>query len=196
MKSVKSKLKKAVLLLRDCVEIYIPVLAFCGLFGVFLLQVFSRYVLNDPKSWSMEVTSMCFVWVVLLGACYAQRQKSHVTFTLIYDILPVKWKAFTAFLGNLIIAVALAVSVLPTWEYIKFMRVQKSSVLKVSLDLIYSPYMVFIALIILYTVIDMVEQFMVFSGLGGEAAERRLLAESKPEYQEVIDEYQERGEEA
>ena len=184
-------LKKCILWLRNCVEIYIPVLAFCGLFGVFIMQVFYRYILRDPKSWSMEVTSICFVWVVLLGACYAQRKRGHVTFTLIYDMLSVKWKSLSAFLGNLIIFAALAISVVPTWEYIQFMKVQKSSVLKIGLNYIYLPYMAFLGLMLLYTGIEMYEDFMVFSGLGGKQAEERLLEENKPLHQEIIDQAKE-----
>lgn len=180
-------LKKSVLWLRDCIEIYIPVIAFCGLFGVFVLQVFSRYILRNPRPWSMEVTSICFVWVVILGACYAQRKKAHVTFTLIYDMLPVKLKSFTAFLGNLIIFAALAISVSPTWKYIKFMKIQKSSVLKIGLNYIYLPYMAFLVLMLIYIGIELYEDFMVFSGLGGKSAEQRLLRDNKPLYEEVIE---------
>ena len=193
MSILKQLFKKAVLLLRDCVEIYIPVLAFLGLFGVFIAQIFFRYILRSPKPWSMEVTSMCYVWVVLLGACYAQRKKSHVTFTLIYDMLSVKLKSFTAFLGNLIIFIALAVSVSPTWNYIQFMKVQKSSVLKVGLNYIYAPYMIFLVMMLLYTAIDLYEDFMVFSGLGGKKAEERLLRENKPIYEEVIEQANKEG---
>ncbi|HWP50632.1 MAG TPA: TRAP transporter small permease [Clostridia bacterium] len=190
---MKRTLKKAVLWLRDCVEIYIPVLAFLGLFCVFVMQIFFRYILRSPKPWSMEVTSMCYVWVVLLGACYAQRKKSHVTFTLIYDMLSVKLKSFTAFLGNMIIFIALAVSVSPTWDYIQFMKVQKSSVLKVGLNYIFAPYMVFLGMMLLYTAIDLYEDFMVFSGLGGKQAEERLLRENKPIYEEVIEQANKEG---
>ena len=190
---LKQSLKKAVLWLRDCVEIYIPVIAFLVLFGVFVLQIFFRYILRNPQPWSMEVTSMCYVWVVLLGACFAQRKRSHVTFTLIYDLLPVRLKSFTAFLGNLIIFVAPAASVSPTWDYIKFMKVQKSSVLKVGLNYIFAPYMVFLAMMLFYIGIELYQDFMVFSGLGGRQAEERLLRENKPAYEEAIEQANKEG---
>lgn len=195
MNVLKQLLKKAVIWLRDCVEIYIPVLAFVGLFGVFIMQIFFRYVVRDPKPWSMEVTSMCYVWVVLLGACYAQRKKSHVTFTLIYDVLPVKLKSLTAFLGNLIIFAAIIASVSPTWNYIKFMKIQKSSVLKVGLNYVFAPYMVFLVLMLMYTGLELYQDFMVFSGLGGKQAEERLLQEHKPAYEEAIEQANKEGHE-
>ncbi len=93
-------LKKGALVLRDIVEIYIPVASFVIMFLVFILQIFCRYVLRQPLQWAYEVTVSCYLWTVVLGACLAQRSHSHVVFTLIYDKLGVKGKAITSFLGN------------------------------------------------------------------------------------------------
>jgi TRAP-type C4-dicarboxylate transport system permease small subunit len=184
---LKQTAKKAIFLVRDILELYIPVVAFVGLFSVFVLQVFFRYILRNPQSWATEVTAACFLWTVLLGACYAQRKKSHVMFTLVYDMLSVKWKAFTAFLGNLIIAAAFAISVKPTWDFILFMKVQKTSILKIGMHLIYLPYIVFLILMLIYTIADLYADFMTFTGLGGKKFEEKLIEESIPDYQKAID---------
>ena len=49
-----------------------------------LWQVFSRYVLNDPSSFTEELARFLLIWVGLLGASYAAGQKMH----LAVDILP------------------------------------------------------------------------------------------------------------
>ncbi len=85
--------KKAFGFVRDCVEKYIPSIALAALFIIFCYQVFMRYVLRQPQAWAGEVEQSCFLWLVLLGACYAQRMKAHVTFTLLYDKLSIKGKA-------------------------------------------------------------------------------------------------------
>ena len=46
------KLKKLGLVLRDVVEIYIPVTSFVIMFLVFILQIFCRYVLRQPLQWA------------------------------------------------------------------------------------------------------------------------------------------------
>lgn len=51
-----------------------------------LWQVFSRYVLNDPSSFTEELARFLLMWVGLLGASYAAGQKMH----LAVDILPNK----------------------------------------------------------------------------------------------------------
>lgn len=183
---MKHTAKKIVSLLQDIVELYLPILAFIGLFCVFILQVFCRYILRNPQSWATEVTSACFLWTVLLGACYAQRKKSHVMFTLIYDMLSVKWKAFTAFVGNLIIAFAFAISIKPTWDFIVFMKVQKTSILKIGMQIIYLPYLAFLFLIMVYTITDIYKDFLIISGLGEKKLEEKLLQETAPKYKKAI----------
>ena len=96
--------KKAFGFVRDCVEKYIPSIALAALFIIFCYQVFMRYVLRQPQAWAGEVEQSCFLWLVLLGACYAQRMKAHVTFTLLYDKLSIKGKAVVAMLGDIILA--------------------------------------------------------------------------------------------
>lgn len=51
-----------------------------------LWQVFSRYVLNNPSSFTEELARFLLIWVGLLGASYAAGKKMH----LAVDILPTK----------------------------------------------------------------------------------------------------------
>lgn len=51
-----------------------------------LWQVFSRYVLNDPSSFTEELARFLLIWVGLLGASYAAGKRMH----LAVDILPSK----------------------------------------------------------------------------------------------------------
>lgn len=179
--------KKAYSFLRNCLEVYIPIGSFCIMFLVFILQIFCRYVLRQPLAWAYEVTVTCYLWMVVLSACYTQREKAHVSFTLIYDSLSVKGKAVCAFLGNLIIAVAFGVSIIPSFKFIRFMEMQETSVFKIGLNIVYAPYMVFVIFIFVYALMDLYKDFMVFTGLGGEEAAKQLLDETKAEYQEAID---------
>ena len=52
------------------------------------LQVFYRYVLGDSPTWTEELSRLCFVWVVYLGACLAAQHKMHVRVTAQYLLLP------------------------------------------------------------------------------------------------------------
>ena len=155
-------------ILRDIVEIYIPVASFVIMFLVFIAQIFSRYILRSPLAWAYEVTVTCYLWLVVLGACFAQRNRSHVTFTLLTDKLPMRVQALFIGLGSLLIAVAFIWSFLPSVEFVQFMKMQKTSVLKITLDIVYAPYIPFLAFNILYMLSDIVLDFKVFAGIASE----------------------------
>lgn len=152
-------------ILRDIVEIYIPVASFVIMFVVFIAQIFSRYILRAPLSWAYEVTVSCYLWLVVLGACYAQRNRSHVTFTLLTDKLPMRVQAAFIGLGSLLIAFAFIWSFVPSIDFVAFMKAQKTSVLRIGLNIVYAPYIPFLAFNILYMLSDIVLDFKVAFGL-------------------------------
>lgn len=153
--------------LRDVVELYIPALAFTVMFLTFVLQIFSRYVLRQPLQWAYEVTVSCYLWLVLLGACYAQRERRHVSFTMLCDRMAVRPRAVTMFLGNLLMTVAFVYAFVPSVEFVFFMKRQETSSLKISLDLVYFAYIPFMIIMTVYFVRDMIAQFRVFTGIAG-----------------------------
>ena len=169
-------LKKVGKFIRDCVELYIPIAAFLIMFAVFVVQIIARYVFKNPMQ-----------WVVVLGACYAYRDRSHVTFTLFYDKLPVKGKAVCGFLGNLLMAVAFVVMFVPSCKMISQMKIQETSIFKIGLNIVYLPFIPFMIIILLYILSDMWLEIKVFTGIGGEEAVKKMLDETKNETQEAIE---------
>lgn len=179
--------KRVFSIVRNCVELYIPMISFLVLFLVFCFQVFMRYVMKNPQSWTLEVEQMCFLWLVLLGACFAQREKSHVTFTLLYDNLGIKGKAVTGLLGNLIIASTFAAGIIPSLMYIWGLtaRNQVTSILKMPKTWIFMPYVIFLLITLVYVLIDIYEQIMVLRGK--EEYIQKMLNENKSEAELAIE---------
>ena len=66
-------------------------------------QVFSRYVLNSPSTFTDEVSRFLFIWVGLMGAAYTMGQKRH----LAIDLLPMKLEKSPLKLNNLNIIINL-----------------------------------------------------------------------------------------
>lgn len=162
-------IKKVLLKIRDVIEIYIPSIAFSIMFVVFVAQVIARYVFKHPLTWSYEVTVMGFAWTVILGACYAMRYRTHVTFTMIYDAVPPKVGAVLRLLGNILIIVGLVMLIVPSMNYLKFVSFQKTSVFRIPLSYIYCPFVYFLCSIIGYTISDIVTD--VRRIIGKESAE-------------------------
>ncbi|MFV0490476.1 MAG: TRAP transporter small permease [Pseudorhodobacter sp.] len=56
--------------------------------GVTVLQVFLRFVFNNPTSWSEEIALLCLIWFGLLAVAIGIRRHQHVAITFLRDKLP------------------------------------------------------------------------------------------------------------
>jgi TRAP-type C4-dicarboxylate transport system permease small subunit len=139
--------RKTALFVLNLVERDIPTLTFSALFVVFMVQVFCRYVLV-PLTWPLEFTLIAFIWTTVLGACFAQRDESHVTFTLIYDRVRPKTQLIMRILGNGLVVTAFAVALYPSAKWIDFMSFKQSDVLKIPMNIAFSPFLVFLIVMI------------------------------------------------
>jgi len=96
-------LKKAGRAVVDFIEVYLPIGVFVLMFVVFLLNIFTRYVLRNPQNWTFEFSVNSFVIVGLLGACIAYRLEDHVVFDLVYVHRSPRGQALMRILSNLLV---------------------------------------------------------------------------------------------
>jgi len=116
----------------------------------------------------MEAISILFLWTCLFGACYAFRTDQHIRFSLLYDKLPRKWGEITSLVGNFIVVILMILSFAPTVKYVDYMAIQSSSVMRISFRIIYAPYILFLGISIVYTIVEMINQFKFVLGNGKE----------------------------
>ncbi len=146
-------------------EIYIPILSFTVLFLTFILQVFFRYVLNNPLTWTQDAIVIGFCWTVILGACYTMRKKGHVQFTMLYEAYSPKVAAWARLAGNLLIIVTFILMVIPSFRYAFFLGFQKTPVLRVPYTWIFLPFTYFLLSVIGYTFAPVIEDWKVIRGI-------------------------------
>ncbi|MBS1227184.1 MAG: Tripartite ATP-independent periplasmic transporter DctQ component [Proteobacteria bacterium] len=58
------------------------VLLFFTLFACVIIQVFTRYVLNDPAIFTEEASRFAIIWLSLLGTAYACGRLEHMAYTM------------------------------------------------------------------------------------------------------------------
>ena len=61
------------------------VLLLATMFLCFILQIFSRYVLNKPMGWTDEVSVTMWLWIVLWGAAFVLARNGEVRFDILYS---------------------------------------------------------------------------------------------------------------
>lgn len=63
------------------------VLLFFTLFVCVIIQVFTRYVLNDPAIFTEEASRFAIIWLSLLGTAYGCGRLEHMAYTMFPDTL-------------------------------------------------------------------------------------------------------------
>ena len=124
-----------------------------AMFATFIIQIISRYVVlrvfpSVDIGWTLELCLTLWLWVVLWGAAFCLDDHDHVRFDILYQSSSLPVRRVMAFVAAVIIVVAMAVSFLPTLDYITFYKIKKSAVLKIRLDYVFSIYAAFAAAII------------------------------------------------
>jgi TRAP-type C4-dicarboxylate transport system permease small subunit len=95
-----------------------------------------------------------FIWTDTIGACAASNRREHVSFSQIYDKFGKKGQAIIKLAGNIIILVAFAILFYPAFDFITFMHIKTTPVLKVPISYVYAPFIVFVTFSILYMLKD------------------------------------------
>jgi len=121
------------------------------MFATFIIQIFSRYVLNYPIGWSEEVVITMWLWTVLWGAAFVLSEKEEIRFDIIYSNLsePMR-RAFTVITGAALVLLY-GISLPAAYSYVSFMKVERSAYLHVPINYMYSVYLIFaVACIVRY----------------------------------------------
>lgn len=123
-----------------------------------LWQVFSRFVLGSPSSFTDELSRYLMIWVGILGAAYVSGRNMHVAI----DVVPLKTgpdtqKKLRFLVFALVILFAFAAMFIggSRLVYISFLLGQKSPALQIPLALVYTVIPLSGILIIYYKVSDL-----------------------------------------
>lgn len=122
-----------------------------------LWQVFSRYFLGEPSSFTDELARYLMIWVGILGAAYVSGRNSHVAI----DVLPsrlndTKQKKLKTIVRILIILFSITALVIggSRLVYITYVLKQFSPALQMPLALVYMVIPISGILIIYYKISD------------------------------------------
>ena len=147
-------------------------LIFACLFLTFVYQIFCRYVLRHPVSWSYEVGLLTFVWTTMFGALYAWRDNEHIVFSLVYDARSEKGKRIFDVVGALVVLILMGIIVVPTLQYVLKQR-RMSSVLKISYKVMYFPFFIMLLGTCVHQVRKLIAAIAALLALGKGEGERQ-----------------------
>ena len=118
------------------------------MFCAFIIQIVFRYLFNFPIGWTSELTVVMWLWLVLWGSAFVLGEKEEIRFDLVYSSVGPRTRIAMAIVFAIAIIVLYGASLKASFAYVSFMKVEKSSYLKVRMDWLYSIYLVFLVAII------------------------------------------------
>jgi TRAP-type C4-dicarboxylate transport system permease small subunit len=113
------------------------------MFATFIIQIFFRYVLNNPIGWSEEVIVTTWLWTVLWGAAFILGESEEIRFDIIYSHISQNTRRVFTVISGAVLVVMYVVSLPAAYNYVTFMKVERSAYLHVRIDLMYSVFVIF-----------------------------------------------------
>lgn len=135
----------------------IAALMLAVMFAAFVIQIVFRYFFNFPVGWSSELTVIMWLWLVLFGAAFVVREREEIRFDILLNTFGRRARIGAALLVSVALIVLYSVSLPASFDYVSFMKVEKSSYLKIRMDWLFSIYVVFLVAIIVRYVWIVVE---------------------------------------
>ena len=135
----------------------------CVLMGIMVInvlwQIFTRFVLKNPSSFTEEAARYMMIWVGLLGSAYASGTKAHLALDLITGRLQGSRKRTSEIFIHLVVLVfALAVLVGGGGRlvWIQLSLGQQSAALQLKLGYVYLAVPLAGACIVFYSIVELV----------------------------------------
>ena len=119
------------------------------MFLAFTIQIVFRYFFNLPTGWTTELTVVTWLWMVLWGAALVLRENEEIRIDLLTSAVGRRGRIATALIGSLALLVLYGLAFWPSWKYVTFMKVEKSSYLKIPMNWLYSLFILFLVAVII-----------------------------------------------
>jgi len=118
------------------------------MFFAFIIQILFRYFLNFPVGWTSELSVVMWLWLVLWGAAFVVKEREEIRFDLLSELAGRRARLVMGIVAALALLALYGLSLKPSFDYVTFMKVEKSSYLKVRMDWLFSIYVVFVVAVI------------------------------------------------
>ena len=121
-------------------------------------QVFTRYILSAPSTWSEELVGYLFAWMSLFGACLVTGERGHMNIPLLIDSAAPGLKKTLLCLGEVIAFLfSMIILVYGGMQITSLAMGQMTSSLGVAVGVFYIAMPICGVVNMLYTILNIVE---------------------------------------
>jgi C4-dicarboxylate transporter, DctQ subunit len=121
----------------------VAVVMLAVMFAAFVVQIVFRYFFNFPIGWTSELTVIMWLWLVLWGAAFVLRENEEIRFDLLSGAAGRRARVAMGIIAGAAIVILYGVSLPAAYDYVTFMKVEKTSYLRIRMDWLFSIYLIF-----------------------------------------------------
>ena len=124
------------------------------------MQILSRYTGLIPRYiWTEEIARFCFIWIILIGAMIAVRDRTHFTVDLLPPARTPRGDALARLFVDSIIVLVAIIFIVWGWPLVKFGLMQESEIAELPMVTIYIAWPLAGVTWILFLAEDLVKNF-------------------------------------
>ncbi|OWU83221.1 C4-dicarboxylate ABC transporter permease [Oceanicola sp. 22II-s10i] len=127
----------------------VPALLLTAMFICFIIQVFMRYVMNSPVGWTVEVCVIAWLWILLWGQSVSAEERDEIRFDIVYGSVSPEVRRWCRVVFSVLLVGIYAWSLPALWDFVTFMKIQKTSYLDIRFNWVYSIALIFSVVTIL-----------------------------------------------
>ena len=113
------------------------------MFAAFIVQVAFRYLLNLPVGWASELTLVMWLWLVLWGAGLVLPEREEIRFDVIWASAEPRTRRWMQGIAATALLVLYGGSLPAAWDFVSFMKIQKTTYLGIRYDHLFFAFMIF-----------------------------------------------------
>ena len=121
----------------------IPAILLAAMFMSIILQVMMRYVMNRPVGWTVEVCVIAWLWILLWGQSVSAREEDEIRFDILYGSVSPNLRRWFRMIFSVFLVGVYAWSLPALWDFVTFMKIQKTSYLDIRFNWVYSIALIF-----------------------------------------------------
>lgn len=122
---------------------------FAGVFVGINIQVFMRYVVGRPVTWSEELPVTLLTIATLWALSLIVREADHISFDLFVDLLPAVPRRLVTAAAHAVVFVVLAIALPAIVDFAAYMAAVRSPILRLRYDFIFYFFCLFVAAVAL-----------------------------------------------
>ena len=153
------------------------------MFVVFILQIILRYGVskipgvNVKIDWTVEWVTIAWLWGILFSFTFVIKTKDMIRLDILYNAVPDGVRRAMDVIAGLIVAAIFIYTLPHAWDYVTFMRIERTAAFRWPFDLVFAIYIPFHVAVIVRMLL------VAWGGLvGARALEDTTLAPESHDY--------------